>query len=335
MSVKISVILPVYNVEAYLEACLDSLVEQTLKEIEIICVNDGSPDNSLQILESYAKRDDRIKVFTQQNQGQGVARNRGLEASSGAYVYFMDSDDYLYTPDALEQMYDHMQKDQLEILSFNFRRVGLVESDDICNIKSDVIMDGRHYIQEEGVFVMPWLRLIKKALLVEHDIKFMANVKAEDAELFPRLCHVTQRVKHVTDIFIAWRQIEGSCTRSTFSMEKFDGLLATVATYLKLSAIEADTQVSNFYHKRGLLELFLLYKRANVLEQRSLLKEKYMALFHELGMSKLEMALLLNELKFVEHVEVNENHKMSRVALYYVRRFRIFYFKYLRKYGKQ
>ena len=93
--VKISVILPVYNAEEYLEECLDSILNQSFKDIEAICINDGSTDASLAILENYHKRDSRISIITQENKGAGAARNIGLEHATGDYIYFMDSDDYL------------------------------------------------------------------------------------------------------------------------------------------------------------------------------------------------------------------------------------------------
>ncbi len=93
--VKISVIVPVYNVEEYIQQCLDSIVNQTLKEIEIICVNDGSTDNSPQILEEYAKKDKRIKIINKKNAGLGAARNTGMEHATGEYIGFIDSDDWV------------------------------------------------------------------------------------------------------------------------------------------------------------------------------------------------------------------------------------------------
>ena len=91
--VKVSVVIPVYNVEEFLEPCLDSIVNQTLDDIEIICVNDGSTDKSLDILNSYAKNDDRFTVISQENGGHAVATNRGMELANGKYLYLMDSDD--------------------------------------------------------------------------------------------------------------------------------------------------------------------------------------------------------------------------------------------------
>lgn len=93
--VKISVIVPVHNVEMYLEECLESIVNQTFTDIEVICINDGSTDGSLDILNEYQKRDSRIRIISQENRGAGASRNIALEHACGEYVYFMDSDDYL------------------------------------------------------------------------------------------------------------------------------------------------------------------------------------------------------------------------------------------------
>ena len=93
--VKISIIVPVYNTEPYLEQCLDSIINQTLEDIEIICVNDGSTDNSLSVLEEYASKDNRIKIINQENEGPGFARNNGLKSVNGEYVLFVDSDDWI------------------------------------------------------------------------------------------------------------------------------------------------------------------------------------------------------------------------------------------------
>lgn len=106
MKIKVSIIVPVWNVEKYLEQCLDSLVNQTLKEIEIIIVNDGSPDNSQAIIDSYVKKYPKlVRSFIKENGGQGSARNFGLSKAKGNYISFVDSDDWLDL-NALEEMYN-------------------------------------------------------------------------------------------------------------------------------------------------------------------------------------------------------------------------------------
>ena len=110
MSVKVSVILPVYNASDYLHQCMDSIVGQTLKDIEIICVDDGSTDNSLDILKEYEQKDKRVKVIQQKNAGAGAARNNGLSIATGEYLSFLDSDDF-FEPDMLEKAYEKAKEE--------------------------------------------------------------------------------------------------------------------------------------------------------------------------------------------------------------------------------
>ena len=115
---KVSVIIPIYNTDAYLSEALDSICNQTLKELEIILINDGSTDKSQNIIEEYAVRDSRIQWHIQPNQGQGVARNHGLQYATGEYIYFMDSDDILDTT-ALQQCYDACEQKKLDFVFFD------------------------------------------------------------------------------------------------------------------------------------------------------------------------------------------------------------------------
>ncbi len=111
---KVSVIVPVYNVEKFLPRCLDSIINQTLKDIEIICINDGSPDNCLSILEDYAKKDSRIRIINQENSGPSVSRNKGILMAQGEYIGFVDSDDWLDV-DFYEKLYAAAQKYDADI----------------------------------------------------------------------------------------------------------------------------------------------------------------------------------------------------------------------------
>ena len=119
MTIKVTVIMPVYNVAPYLRECLDSVVNQTLKDIEIICINDGSTDDSLQILEKYAQKDERIKIISQENQGQGVARNKGVEISTGEYIQFIDPDDWIEL-NMLETLYNFAKEHHSQVVKFNY-----------------------------------------------------------------------------------------------------------------------------------------------------------------------------------------------------------------------
>ena len=117
--VKVSVVIPVYNVEKYLPACLDSVLSQSLWEIEVICIDDKSPDRCGQILDDYAARDQRVQVIhLSENRRQGYGRNRGLDQAVGKYIYFLDSDDMI-TPTALEELYELSERDNLRAVFFD------------------------------------------------------------------------------------------------------------------------------------------------------------------------------------------------------------------------
>lgn len=115
LKIKMSVVLPIYNVEQYLSDCLDSVTKQMMDGIEIICVNDGSTDGSLSIVEKYAAKDSRIQIITKENGGLGAARNTGLDAAVGEYVWFVDSDD-LIAPDACQKIYLHAKENESDIV---------------------------------------------------------------------------------------------------------------------------------------------------------------------------------------------------------------------------
>lgn len=119
LNIKFSTIIPVYNVEKFLRESLDSIVAQTFKDFEVICVNDGSSDNSLDILEEYAKNDSRFKIISQENQGQGIARNKAIDIAQGRYLLFVDPDDWIET-NALEQIWNKAEATDANIVQFNY-----------------------------------------------------------------------------------------------------------------------------------------------------------------------------------------------------------------------
>jgi glycosyltransferase involved in cell wall biosynthesis len=145
--IRVSIIVPVYNVEEYIIQCLDSVVNQTLKEIEIICVNDGSTDGSLQILEAYAEKDERIKIINEKNRGQGAARNTGMKLANGEYVGFVDSDDWIEL-DTYEKLYNNAVSNNSDIVLFEIKIYTGKEGFDYYggyDIKEDDDIDFNHF----------------------------------------------------------------------------------------------------------------------------------------------------------------------------------------------
>lgn len=181
---KISVILPVYNVEKYLRRCLDSLLKQTFTDFEAICVNDGSPDKSLHILEEYAAKDSRIKIVTQENQGLSMARNNGLKIATGDYIYFLDSDDAIHHK-LLEIAYTYATKHNADMVCFDYEKTDgttfSLKDIKIENIKTKITDNPLKLALSKSKFRIPfnvWTKLYKKSIL--DGIEFIKNIHYED-----------------------------------------------------------------------------------------------------------------------------------------------------------
>ena len=176
---KVSIILPIYNVSEYLHECLDSVVRQTLKDIEIICVNDGSTDDSLDIINEYAAKDDRIVVITGPNGGYGKAMNKGLDAATGEYVGIVEPDDYVALT-MFEDLYNIAKEKDLDIVKADFYRFGRNEKGDMSmtyvplDSKKERYGELLHPNQDPSLikFVMnTWSGIYKRAMLEKYHIR--------------------------------------------------------------------------------------------------------------------------------------------------------------------
>ena len=169
---KFSIIIPIYNVEKYLPKCLDSLVNQTYTNIEIICVNDGSPDNSLKILEQYAQNDNRIKIINQENQGVSIARNVGINNATGNYILFVDADDWIET-NTCDILNKNIEKNNLDLIIFN----AYIAKNNQCNL-------GFCCNQESIMYSSMWSICYKREFLNKNNIRFPQNIKIAEDHIF-------------------------------------------------------------------------------------------------------------------------------------------------------
>ena len=185
----VSVIIPVYNAEKYLQQCLDSIINQTLQDIEIICVDDGSQDDSLEILNDYAKKDDRIIVLTQSNINAGAARNRGLSVAKGKYLSFLDADDY-FELDMLETAFIKAEEQFAEITIFGSDRFGFgSESRSVIehsivweNVPEETVFAGASVKKDLfGTFVgWTWDKLFLREYVLGNHIRFQEQRTTND-----------------------------------------------------------------------------------------------------------------------------------------------------------
>jgi glycosyltransferase involved in cell wall biosynthesis len=181
MTPKVSVIIPVYNTEPYLKRCLDSVCNQTLKDIEIICVNDGSTDNSLEILQGYEKVDGRIKVVDfERNKGVSIARNTGIDAAQGEYIGFVDSDDYIDL-DFYEKLYEKAIENDADIVKGN-----MVVTDSFSSVKTITTLCNEEIRKSKYCFNVNFSTAIyKKKLLEKYTINFPPEIIYGEERAFP------------------------------------------------------------------------------------------------------------------------------------------------------
>lgn len=191
---KVSIIIPIYNVEKYLKECLDSIINQTLKNLEFICINDGSTDNSLNILNSFAEKDSRFVIITQENQGQGIARNKGIELAKGEFIAFVDPDDKLELI-AMEKLYNFAKQKNANVVQFNYTKFNEY------NKKKPVVFHKKYHkefgydIRKKGKFnwknlkcdkllvklrYFSWVRFYSTNFLRENNIRFAPTKHGED-----------------------------------------------------------------------------------------------------------------------------------------------------------
>ena len=221
---KVSVIIPVYNTEKYLRECLDSVVNQTLKDIEIICVDDGSTDGSLTILEKHREKDPRITVFTQPNSGQSAARNTGMRYARGEYIYFIDSDD-LIELNTLEKAARVASDNDLDIITFE--QGTFYETEQLKQLlpvrykhmsEATGIISGVQYmkaLRDQGIFaVSVCIALWRRDFLKEHGIIFKEGIIHEDNLFQFQAFMAAERVMRITET-LYYRRVRADSTMTS------------------------------------------------------------------------------------------------------------------------
>lgn len=220
----LSLIIPIYNVEKYLRYCIDSVLKQNFSDMEIILVDDGSPDNSGKICDEYAERDNRIKVIHKENGGISSARNEGLRAVKGDYVMFMDSDDYWNEKVSLKEMFETVKAnpstdmfifsslDYIEGKGFFIRKehevLGNVPTDTVRNCYTALIKNG-------NIEVSACTKILKKKFLIDNDLFFRDKILSEDSEWTLRLIRVLKNVQIINvPLYICRLKRQGSITNT-------------------------------------------------------------------------------------------------------------------------
>lgn len=238
---KISVIVPAYNAEKYIEKCIDSIIDQTFDDFEIIVVNDGSKDGTLNLLNAYKKKfPELIKVIDQKNQGLSMTRNNGIKVADGDYLIFVDSDDYI-KPDMLEVLYNKAVSGGFDVVASD---VDCIYPDKTMLIKSGITEDKKDLSIEDrknlffGVYPTVWNKIYKREIFDNEDLFFEPGIWFEDVLFYHKLIVNINSIGFVNKSFYQYVQNLGSITY-TYSEKLGDMkfVMDTIVNYYKKQEI--------------------------------------------------------------------------------------------------
>ncbi len=260
-----SIIIPMYNSQQYIAECVDSLLCQTMKDFELVVVDDGSKDKSGEIVRTYMEKDSRVRLISQENSGQSKARNRGLRESQGEYIIYLDSDDFVMKEDFLQKVKSTIESTAADVVMYRY--VKYYDGENPRFEKSHYDFQGTEGIsspekllpllaRKDAYYGSAWTKSVKRELLIKHSIFFDEKLSCEDFDWSYRIIEKVKSIVCLDEVFIAYRQRQGSVTKSgsyknaadfllmvekykaryedanfSLSTEMRQGLLATVAKY--------------------------------------------------------------------------------------------------------
>ena len=253
---KASVIVPVYNVEAYLEKCVQSILRQTEQDFELLLVDDGSTDSSGQLCEELAKKDSRIRVIHQENQGLGGARNTGIREAKGDWLLLVDSDDWI-EPEILEKSLEAGLREEADMVVFPFRSVD-EEGRELAVFRENIPV-GRAFALKERKDILltapvAWNKLYRTAFFRETGLAYPSRVWYEDIRTTPKLMALARRMVFLGDIGYNYLQRQGSImnsgkvARNVEIIEAFDDILPWFREHGLFSAYRQELEYLAVFH---------------------------------------------------------------------------------------
>lgn len=296
--IKVSVIVPVYNVEEFLNNTLSDITGQTLQGIEIICVDDGSTDESCKIVEEWMTKDSRIQLFRQKNQYAGVARNNGLKQAHGKYVIFWDADD-LFDVNALEVLYEKAEQENADICICGARKYDNEKEKYIPSnayLKEELLPDKQTFNKfdvPEHIFNLtnnvPWNKLYRRDFILKNKLEYQAIKQANDTYFTIMALFLAERITYVKDVLIAYRinnkeSLSGKASDTVFCA--YDSWLYTKECIEKYPDFEQvrlsflNRALSGFYYSLNIQSTFAAYEKL----YHKLVQEG----FHEFGLDECE-----------------------------------------------
>ena len=311
--IKLSIIIPVYNVEKYLEECLDSVLNQTLNDTEIICIDDGSTDNSLNILKEYSKKDKRIKIIPKENGGQASARNLGIKEAQGEYIAFVDSDDFI-EPEMIEKLYTKAKDNNLDIAMC---KISLYDNEtEEINTHAWYYMLGVFRDFEKDVFshkdtkeftceisVTPYNKIYKTSLIKDNNILFPEGLIFEDEKFFYDVYLRAKRVSIVDEFLYYYRTNRKG---STVDITKESDYTDLIPIFKQIRETFKETKNYEDY-KILLANRFIHLELSRFTQTSSKYKEKYFNLMKE------DLNELLEDQAITDNLESNVKSRVSKI----------------------
>ena len=228
---KITLIVPVYNVEKYVKQCIESLCNQTIKDIEIIVIDDGSTDNSINKVKEI--KDNRIKIISKENGGLSSARNVGIKHANGKYIAFIDSDDFIGIDTAYEDMYNIALREKSDIVAGNAiwywsNEENYIQDRDMRLFNHSPMVAEEFFLaslKSNRIYAPVWLNFYKKDFIIKNDLYFREGIYHEDEEFIPRVLLKANKISIYNRDFYIYRQRRGSITNE-FNKKRYSDLLS-------------------------------------------------------------------------------------------------------------
>lgn len=245
MNLKISVIVPIYNVEPYLKQCVDSILAQSYKNLEVILVDDGSPDNCPQICDAYVSKDTRIKVVHKKNGGLSSARNAGLDIATGEYIVFVDSDDYWDDSHAIKKCVDVCKDKTPDVILYGFKKIfqidGRIERVQMTLPKQNFgkLINIRELLEHNVFVTSACNKMVKKHLVTGQDgIRFVENQLSEDIEYCAQLILNAHTYVAINENFYVYRQQNAISISSNVGVRNLSDIAKVLQKYTVIAKVE-------------------------------------------------------------------------------------------------
>lgn len=282
MNLKISIIVPVYKVEPYINQCIDSILTQSYKNFEVILVDDGSPDQCPRICDDYTNKDSRIKVVHKMNGGLSSARNAGIDIASGDYIAFIDSDDYWDDTDAIKKCVDVCETKMPDVILYGFKKFyQTADRNETIQMGLPIDLYGKEVelrlLLEHNVFVTSACnKLVNSKLLKERNVRFVENQLSEDIEYCAQLILNAHTFVAINEYFYVYRQQNASSISANVGVKNLNDIAGVLQKYA------AKGKVDNCSNSEALLNYMALQYVLWIVLSNTVVVSEQLAFFYEM-----------------------------------------------------